>query len=87
MSAIKATAEDAASSAKAGVAKAKATADEKVVRVEKAKTRDPLKKREVEEDKEDRKLQIESDERVEKAAHGPERTVAHTAEFKIEIAE
>jgi hypothetical protein len=47
--------------------------------VEKAKTRDPLKKREVEEDKEDRKLQIESDERVEKAAHGPERTVAHTA--------
>ncbi|KAL5651546.1 hypothetical protein ACJX0J_037004, partial [Zea mays] len=50
-----------------------------VVRVEKAKTRDPLKKREVEEDKEDRKLQIESDERVEKAAHGPERTVAHTA--------
>ena len=47
--------------------------------VEKAKTRDPLKKREAEEDKEDRKLRIESDERVEKAGHGPERTVTHTA--------
>ena len=41
-----------------------------------------MKKREAEEDKEDRKLQIESDERVEKAGHGPlgpERTVTHTA--------
>jgi hypothetical protein len=38
-----------------------------------------LKKREAEEDKEDRKLRIESDERVEKAGHGPERTVTHTA--------
>jgi hypothetical protein len=50
--------------------------------VEKAKTRDPMKKREAEEDKEDRKLQIESDERVEKAGHGPlgpERTVTRTA--------
>ena len=30
-----------------------------------------MKKREAEEDKEDRKLQIESDGRVEKAGHGP----------------
>lgn len=47
--------------------------------VEKAKTRDPQKKREAEEDKEERKLRIESDERVEKGGHGPERSVTHTA--------
>lgn len=52
---MKAKAEDAASSAKAGVEKAKVTAGEKV---EKAKTRDPMKKRDAEERKEDRKLEI-----------------------------
>ncbi|WVZ81280.1 hypothetical protein U9M48_028673 [Paspalum notatum var. saurae] len=75
MSAIKVKAEDVASSAKAGVAKAKATADEKV---EKVKTADPSKKREADEHKQDRKLEIESDKRVEKAGHGPERSVTHT---------
>lgn len=50
-----------------------------LTQVEKAKTRDPMKKREAEERKEDRKLEIESDERVEKAGHGPERNVTHTA--------
>ena len=75
MSAIKAKVEDAASSAKAGTEKAMAAAGEKV---EKATTRDPMKRREAEERKEDRKLEIESDERVEKAGHGSEKK--HTVE-------
>ncbi|KAG2605730.1 protein LE25-like [Panicum virgatum] len=73
MSAIKAKVENAASSAKAGTEKAMAAAGEKV---EKATTRDPMKKREAEE----RKLEIESDERVEKAGHGPEKTATRTVE-------
>lgn len=50
------------------------------MQVEKVTTRDPMKKREAEERKEDRKLEIESDERVEKAGRGPEKTVTHTAD-------
>jgi len=75
MSAIKAKVEDAASSAKAGTEKAMAAAGEKA---EKATMRDPMKKRAAEERKEDRKLEIESDERVEKAGHGSEKK--HTVE-------
>ena len=71
MSAIKAKVEDATSSAKAGTEKAMAAAGEKV---EKATTRDPMKRRE------DRKLEIESDERVEKAGHVPEKTMTRTVE-------
>ncbi|TVU11404.1 hypothetical protein EJB05_44990, partial [Eragrostis curvula] len=72
MSAIKVKAKDMASSAKAGVEKAKATATEKV---EKATTTDPVKKREAEERKKDRKKAVES----EKSVHGPERRVTHVA--------
>lgn len=43
-------------------------------------TTDPMKKREPEERKEDRKLEIESDKRVEKSSRGPEKTVTHTVE-------
>ena len=72
MSAIKAKVEDAASSAKADTEKAKSE------KAEKATMRDPMKKRAAEERKEDRKLEIESDERVEKAGHGSEKK--HTVE-------
>jgi len=75
MSAIKAKVEDAASSAKAGTEKAMAAGGEKA---EKATMRDPMKKRAAEERKEDRKLEIESDERVEKAGNGSEKK--HTVE-------
>lgn len=48
------------------------------MQVEKATTRDPMKKQAAEERKEDRKLEAESDERVEKANHAAERSGTHT---------
>ncbi|KAK1605916.1 hypothetical protein QYE76_029589 [Lolium multiflorum] len=55
MATIKAKVQDAASSAKAGIDKARATAGEKM---EKATTTDPMKKRDAEESKDDRKLKM-----------------------------
>jgi hypothetical protein len=48
------------------------------VQVEKATTTDPVKKREVEENKEDRKLKVDSDEREEKEDHAAERSGRRT---------
>ncbi|KAE8782340.1 Protein LE25 [Hordeum vulgare] len=75
MATIKAKVKDAASSAKAGIDKAKASAGEKV---QKATTTDPRKKREAEENKEDRLLKVDSDEREEKGDHAAERSGRRT---------
>lgn len=48
------------------------------LQVEKATTGDPMKKREAEERMEDRKLEAESDERVEKEGHADEKSGKHT---------
>ncbi|KAF7101727.1 hypothetical protein CFC21_102972 [Triticum aestivum] len=75
MATIKAKVQDAASSAKAGIDKAKATAGEKV---QKATTTDPAKKREAEEKKVDRMHKVHSDERDEKGDHAAERSGRRT---------
>ena len=46
--------------------------------MEKATTTDPAKKREVEENKEDRKLKVDSDEREEKGDHAAQRSGRRT---------